>query len=134
MNLHQLAKKMGVTPASLYLRAKRGLLPLNGEGTVSDEDAHFLIAGVTLKRAERILGRSRNSIQSDCMTGDLQVRRFGRKFYIILPKGYYYSAYEDTYFFHDPSQGWIQVSNVPRGQYVIHQRVPSFKDLVCEVN
>lgn len=132
MNLHQLAQKMGVTPASLYLRAKRGLLPLDEKGMVSDTDAHFLIAGVTLKRAEKILKKSRNAIQSECMTGRLQVRRFGRKFYIILPKGYYFSPKEDTYFFHDPEQGWIQVSNVPRGQYQISQRVPSFKDLICE--
>ena len=132
MNLHQLASKMGVPPASLYLRAKRGLLPIDEKGKVSESDAHFLIAGVTLKRAEQVLGKSRNTIQSDCMVGNLEVRRFGRKFYIILPKGYYYSQEKGTYFFHDPDQGWIQVSNVPEGAYRLTQRPPAHTDLKME--
>lgn len=120
---------MGVTPSSLYLRSKRGLLPLDEDGNVSKEDAHFLIAGVTMKRAESVLNRSRSKVQSDCITGNLKVRRFGRKFYIILPKGYYYSEQHETYFFHDLDQGWIQVSNVPKGKYKVSQKPPSFKDL-----
>ena len=129
MNLNRLAEKMGVTSSSLYLRAKRGLLPLDEEGNISKEDAYFLISGVTMKRAERILGKSRSEVQSDCIMGNLKVKRFGRKFYIILPKGYYYSASHEIYFFHDPEQGWIQVSDVPKGKYRIFQRTPSFKDL-----